>query len=141
MDQISSCVLYSSLGNIQIGQIDCHFEHCNIVYFSCLLLCVVFFLLTDSLCKTTLDSSRCPAVFEKALDCCFWSHCPTEEASNCFKSHRLLQLRYVGGTGGDAIIYFSGFQQSSNEHIFTKCLFSYEQKHIFFICLIIFCPS
>lgn len=54
----------------------------------------IFFLLTDSLRKTTLDSSRCLAVFEKALGCCLWADCPAVDGANCFKTHRLLQLRY-----------------------------------------------
>lgn len=57
-------------------------------------LCLLRF--TDSLSKTTLDTSRCAALYEKTLDRCLWTHCPSQEGANCYKSHRLLYLRYVG---------------------------------------------
>lgn len=60
----------------------------NIAIVFLLAISIVFFhLLTDSLLKTPLESSRCLALFEKALDCCLWACCPTEEPANCFKPY------------------------------------------------------
>lgn len=74
----------------------------------------VFFLLSGSLSKTTLDSAGCLEMHAKTLGSCLWVHCPTEKASNCFKSHQFLQLRYVGGSVKICFI------MSSNAHIFKK---------------------